>query len=143
MADDYRSATFNRPVTARLRLQLETGEVVSDPITAATGRNRMPDPTRVPSHEWPRTTPEGHTYEAPVTYRDLTARHMDAAQGLVESWAAEELPPEPTWEMVGIAHTVILDARRLLTDIRAGCPMLPLELDDRIAAFLASSEPGA
>ncbi len=103
----------------------------------------MPDPTRVPSHEWPRTTPEGHTYEAPTTYRDLTARHLDAAQGLVESWAPEELPPEPTWEMVGLAHDVIRDARQLLTDIQDQCPLLPLELDDRIATFLTTSEPSA
>lgn len=103
----------------------------------------MPAPTRVPSHEWPRTTPEGHTYEAPTTYRDLTARHMDAAQGLVESWAAEELPPEPTWEMVGIAHDVIREARQLLADIRTLRPVLPVDYDDRIAEFLAKSEPSS
>ncbi|QWS68198.1 hypothetical protein SEA_VANLEE_81 [Gordonia phage VanLee] len=55
-------------------------------------------------HEWPKTTPAGHVYTAPTTYEELCSRHTDAAQAAVECWSPEECPPEPTWEMVGLAH---------------------------------------
>lgn len=55
-------------------------------------------------HTWPKTTPTGHTYIAPDTYSALCHQHGNAAQAAVESWDADECPPEPTWEMVGIAR---------------------------------------
>ncbi|AKJ72150.1 hypothetical protein GMA1_53 [Gordonia phage GMA1] len=55
-------------------------------------------------HKWPKTTPEGHLYVAPTTYAELCSRHTDAAQASVECWVDAECPPEPTWEMVGLAH---------------------------------------
>ena len=55
-------------------------------------------------HQWPKTTPTGHTYVAPDTYVALCHQHSNAAQAEVECWEADECPPEPTWEMVGIAH---------------------------------------
>lgn len=55
-------------------------------------------------HTWPKVTPTGHTYVAPDTYVALCHQHSNAAQAEVECWEADECPPEPTWEMVGIAH---------------------------------------
>ncbi|QAU07217.1 hypothetical protein HOV03_gp77 [Gordonia phage Asapag] len=55
-------------------------------------------------HEWPKTTPTGQFYTAPTTYAELCSRHTDAAQAAVECWSPDECPPEPTWEMVGLAH---------------------------------------
>ena len=55
-------------------------------------------------HTWPKVTPTGHTYVEPRTYEALRHEHDNAAQAAVESWAADECPPEPTWEMVGSAH---------------------------------------
>ncbi|QHJ86414.1 hypothetical protein SEA_KUWABARA_78 [Gordonia phage Kuwabara] len=64
--------------------------------------------------EWPKTTPTGHVYTAPTTYAELCSRHTDAAQASVECWSAEECPPEPTWEMVGLAHREVDGLRSLL-----------------------------
>lgn len=55
-------------------------------------------------HSWPRTTPSGYTYDPPVTYQELKDRHVCAALAVIENWDKGEEPPEPTWEMVGIAH---------------------------------------
>lgn len=55
-------------------------------------------------YTWPKTTPTGHAYVEPNTYSALCHEHDNAAQGAVESWDADECPPEPTWEMVGIAR---------------------------------------
>lgn len=55
-------------------------------------------------HTWPKVTPTGHTYVEPRTYEALRHEHDNAAQAEVECWDADECPPEPTWEMVGIAH---------------------------------------
>lgn len=60
---------------------------------------------------WPYTTPEGHTYQTPTTYKELCALHDNAAQAYVESWDPAEHPPEPTWEMVGLAHKEIARLR--------------------------------
>jgi hypothetical protein len=62
-------------------------------------------------HTWPKTTPTGHTYVAPTTYDELRERHTDAAQAFVEWWSPSECPPEPTWEMVGLAHKEVDTAR--------------------------------
>lgn len=53
---------------------------------------------------WPYTTPSGHVYAVPDTYEALRERHTDAAQAEIESWDAAERPPEPTWELLGVAH---------------------------------------
>ncbi|MGQ5692113.1 hypothetical protein ACSVIA_20380 [Rhodococcus erythropolis] len=55
-------------------------------------------------HEWPKTTPTGHTYERPTTYVELVRMSGHMVQGEIECWEAAELPPEPVWEMVGIAQ---------------------------------------
>ena len=55
-------------------------------------------------HTWPKVTPTGHTYVEPRTYEALCHEHDNAARAAVECWAADECPPEPTWEMVGSAH---------------------------------------
>lgn len=64
----------------------------------------MTDETPDAMHKWPKTTPSGHVYVAPTTYDELCSRHTDAAQASVECWVDAECPPEPTWEMVGLAH---------------------------------------
>jgi len=52
---------------------------------------------------WDYTTPEGHTYTAPTTPDELRALATTYAQGVIEDWDELELPPEPTWEMIGLA----------------------------------------
>ena len=54
--------------------------------------------------QWPKTTPTGHTYVEPRTYAELRHEHANAALAAIECWNADECPPEPTWEMVGLAH---------------------------------------
>lgn len=52
---------------------------------------------------WPKHTPSGHTYDAPTTYKKLLQQCANAAQAASEGWDDAECPPEPTWEMVGLA----------------------------------------
>lgn len=52
---------------------------------------------------WPYTTPSGHTYQTPKGWVALNNRCVDSAQGWMEHWDEPEMPPEPTWEMVGLA----------------------------------------
>ena len=70
-------------------------------------------------HQWPNTTPTGHTYVAPDTYVALCHQHSNAAQAEVECWEADECPPEPTWEMVGIAHREVERLQRDLDEWKA------------------------
>ena len=69
-------------------------------------------------HTWPKTTPTGHTYIAPDTYAALCHQHGNAAQAAIESWEADECPPEPTWEMVGIAHREVERLQRERDEMR-------------------------
>lgn len=75
---------------------------------------RLSDGRWSKARDWPKTTPSGHTYEIPTTYEQLKARHVDAAQALIEGWDADECPPEPTWEMVGLAHGRIAELEAAL-----------------------------
>ena len=68
---------------------------------------------------WPKTTPTGHTYTVPTTYAELRSRHVDAAQAEVECWEPAECPPEPTWEMVGIAHREVERLTERCANLRA------------------------
>ncbi|WP_312802431.1 hypothetical protein [Corynebacterium variabile] len=56
---------------------------------------------------WPKHTPSGHTYDAPTTYKKLRQQCANAAQAASEGWDDAECPPEPTWEMVGLATTEV------------------------------------
>lgn len=56
---------------------------------------------------WDEPTSSGHVYRTPTTYEELCDRHFDAAQARIEGWDEAECPPEPTWEMVGLAHDEI------------------------------------
>jgi len=55
-------------------------------------------------HEWPKTTPSGFTYERPTTYAALEHMIGHMVQSEIECWDEAERPPEPVWEMVGIAQ---------------------------------------
>ena len=55
-------------------------------------------------HEWPKTTPTGFTYELPTTYAALEHMIAHMAQSEIECWNEAERPPEPVWEMVGVAQ---------------------------------------
>ncbi|MHD0301850.1 hypothetical protein [Rhodococcus erythropolis] len=55
-------------------------------------------------HEWPKTTPTGFTYERPTTYAELEHMIGHMVQSEIECWDEPERPPEPVWEMVGIAQ---------------------------------------
>lgn len=52
------------------------------------------------------TTPSGHVYVEPTTVGEIRKRLGTYAQGVVEGWPEEELPPPPTWAML----TVLLQA---------------------------------
>lgn len=67
---------------------------------------------------WPKTTPTGHTYVEPRTYEGLCHEHDNAAQAAVECWEVDECPPEPTWEMVGIAHREVERLQRECDEMR-------------------------
>lgn len=54
-------------------------------------------------HEWPYTTPSGHTYNEPATYEGVANRALDVALSVQEHWDPAELPPAPTWGMVNVA----------------------------------------
>lgn len=77
-------------------------------------RGARPDDTK----KWPKTTPTGHTYVEPRTYEALCHEHDNAAQAAIESWEEDECPPEPTWEMVGIAHREVERLQRELRGLK-------------------------
>ena len=85
-------------------------------------------------HKWPKTTPEGHLYVAPTTYAELCSRHTDAAQASVECWVDAECPPEPTWEMVGLAHREVERLTAERDEARTEVERLTAERDQAIAA---------
>lgn len=86
-------------------------------MTATPEPPAQPAPLFSPeARPWPYTTPSGHTYRVPQTFGDVEQRHADASQAFIESWDAPEHPPEPTWEMVGLALT---HARRLAAALEA------------------------
>lgn len=66
----------------------------------------------VARNTWPYTTPSGHTYEAPTTYADVSGRAADMMQATIESWPEAEHPPEPSWEMVGICQSRVIELTR-------------------------------
>lgn len=69
--------------------------------------------------KWPKTTPTGHTYTEPRTYAELLHEHSNAAHAAIECWEEDECPPEPTWEMVGIAHREVERLQRDLDEWKA------------------------
>lgn len=69
---------------------------------------------------WPYTTPEGYVYSFSDKNPCMAARIEllqiyadDYAQGYVEGWDKAELPPQPTWEMVGVLLREIQRYRNL------------------------------
>lgn len=72
-------------------------------------------------HTWPKTTPTGITYTAPETYAELCLHHDNAAQASVEGWEDSECPPEPTWEMVGLAHREVEKLTAEVEKLRSLC----------------------
>lgn len=87
-------------------------------------------------HTWPKTTPTGHTYTAPDTYAALCHQHGNAAQAAIESWDADECPPEPTWEMVGIAHREVERLQRDRDEWKARATLAEQERENwRITAI--------
>jgi len=78
-------------------------------------------------HEWPKTTPSAHVYQYPATYAELCSRHTDAAQADIEGWAESECPPEPTWEMVGLAIGKVDQLRQHLEDMENLARFLAME----------------
>lgn len=83
---------------------------------------------------WPKTTPTGFTYTAPTTYAELCFQHVNAAQAEVECWEAEECPPEPTWEMVGLAHREVEKLTAERDELRA-----EVETAQKWAAWFAAA----
>lgn len=56
------------------------------------------------------TTPSGHTYVEPTTLDEIRKRCSTWAQGIAESWDEAELPPPPTWTMIGTLLKALDDA---------------------------------
>lgn len=93
------------------------------------------------AHEWPKITPSGHTYVEPETYEALCHEHGNAAQAAVESWDAEECPPEPTWEMVGIARREVERLHREKVDLKKeGRKWIPAYGGDPAAHVIRESD---
>ena len=68
-------------------------------------------------HEWPKTTPSGFTYERPTTHAALEHMIDHMAQSEIECWDEAERPPEPVWEMIGIAQQEVLRLRAYIDTI--------------------------
>lgn len=56
---------------------------------------------------WPYTTPSGHTYNVPTTYEELSHLAVADLLGQFEHWDKAERPPDPTWDMLDLAHREI------------------------------------
>ncbi|MDJ0403928.1 hypothetical protein QNA23_10585 [Rhodococcus erythropolis] len=81
-------------------------------------------------HEWPKTTPTGHTYERPTTYDELNGITADMAQGEIEGWEKTELPPEPTWPMVTLAQREIYRQSVRIAELEAENRTLTFSVED-------------
>lgn len=57
--------------------------------------------------EWDIPTPSGFVYKTPGTYEELCRQHLNYGMSYVECWDDAEVPPSPTWEMLGLAHKEI------------------------------------
>ncbi|GAA2376372.1 hypothetical protein GCM10009855_14610 [Gordonia cholesterolivorans] len=90
---------------------------------------------------WPKTTPTGITYTAPETYAELCLQHDDAAQASVEGWEDSECPPEPTWEMVGLAHREVEKLRERKSNVaRTGGYLAGVAMRERDEAIAERDE---
>ncbi|MFF1531465.1 hypothetical protein [Cellulomonas sp. NPDC058312] len=69
-------------------------------------------------HDWPRATPNGHTYERPRTWEELENLILVMGVAEIEGWDEAERPPEPVWEMIGLAQQEILRLGVKLAKIR-------------------------
>lgn len=67
------------------------------------------------SAEWDKPTPSGHIYRQPMNLGELRQQATNYAQGIIESWAEDEMPPQPTWSTVGIALTAIMELEHTIT----------------------------
>jgi hypothetical protein len=63
---------------------------------------------------FPHTTPTGHTYHEPTDWKQLCEWSMNRAQGWIECWDDEELPPDETPAMFTIAWNTAVRAREAL-----------------------------
>lgn len=114
------------------------GEMVDRAVRAERERDAAVDRADAAEkrHTWPKTTPTGHTYTAPDTYSALCHQHGNAAQAAIESWDADECPPEPTWEMVGIAHREVERLQRDRDEWKARATLAEQECENwRITAI--------
>lgn len=68
-------------------------------------------------HEWPKTTPTGFTYERPTNYANLERMIGHMVQSEIEGWDEAERPPEPVWEMVGIAQQEVRRLSRKMAEL--------------------------
>lgn len=71
-------------------------------------------------HEWPKTTPTGFTYERPTTYAELEHMIGHMVQSEIECWDEAERPPEPVWEMIGIAQQEVNRMAGRVTELEDG-----------------------
>ncbi|MES9516600.1 hypothetical protein ACIQYW_19150 [Rhodococcus erythropolis] len=80
-------------------------------------------------HEWPKTTPTGFTYERPTTYAELEHMSGHMVQSEIEGWDVAERPPEPVWELVGIAQQEVERQRQRAEKAEATAAELEAELE--------------
>ena len=120
-------ATYRRECDEALR---KKGEMVDRAVRAERERDAAVARAEQAEkrHTWPKVTPTGHTYVEPRTYEALRHEHDNAAQAAVESWAADECPPEPTWEMVGSAHREVERLQRECDEWKARADNLDKQL---------------
>lgn len=88
---------------------------------------------------WPKTTPQGYTYEHPSTYAELIDITADLSQGEIEGWDESEMPPEPTWRMLGLAQREIYRQSVRIAELEALQPD-PEELGELITGHFTFRE---
>ena len=85
-------------------LQCDCGDEFEDELSWAAHLKLVVEQHTHGRHEWPKTTPTGFTYDLPTTYADLEHMIGHMVQSEIECWDEPERPPEPVWEMIGIAQ---------------------------------------
>lgn len=101
-------------------------------VYGAFGQSRLPSAR---GRTWPYTTPSGHVYEEPTTYKELCARTFDNAQAYVEGWDLDECPPDPTWEMLGISHREVERLRQCLHRVNQAVDLMLEDADSTVQSF--------
>lgn len=87
---------------------------------AATAQWRLQARVTELRHSWPYQTPSGHVYHHPTTLEEIQRMLGTVTQGDIESWADDEMPPDPSWAVVDTVLRELDKANRVLAKTRRG-----------------------